>query len=69
MVDSSSLVSVNNSGSISLVVSDSGSVWAVNWKLIVVSSESMPVGIRIREESSLKHLVVGWFNSRNQVAR
>merc|ERR1719218_469122 len=59
MVDGGSLVSVVGVV-VSLIVGNSSSVWAVNWHLVVVGSESVSVGIWVGEESSLEHLVVGW---------
>ena len=54
----STIVSVNNSSTVSNVRSDSCSVRAVNWNLLVVLSESMSVSIWVREKSSLEHLIV-----------
>ena len=45
------------------------SVRTVDRDLVVVSSESVSVGIRVREESSLKHLIGGWLNSWDNVSR
>ena len=61
------MVSVNSSSTISEVSMNSSSVWAVNWDLLVVLSESISVGIWIREKSSLEHLIIGWLNSWNEV--
>ena len=58
IVWSASVIAVDNSGTISDVRSNSGSVRAVDWNLFVVLSESMSVSIWVREESSLEHLVV-----------
>ena len=57
VVDGSSLVSVDSSSTVSLVVSNSSSIWAVDWNLLIVDTESISVSIWIREKSSLKHLI------------
>lgn len=35
----------------------------VDWDLVVVSTESMSMGVWVREESTLEHLTVGGLNS------
>lgn len=57
VIGSTSLVSIDGGGAISLIVSDSSSVGAVDGDLIKVSTESVSVGIGVREESALEHLV------------
>ena len=69
IVWSTSLVAIDSHEAISLVVVNSSSVRAVDGDLVKVSSKSMPVGVRVREESSLKHLVVRGFNTRHEVSR
>ena len=68
VVDGSSLVSVDSGSTVSLVVSNSSSVWAVDWNLLIVDTESISVSIWIREKSSLEHLISGWLNSWNKMA-
>ena len=58
VVWTSTLVSDDGGGSISEVSMNSSSVWAVNWDLLIVLSESISLSIWVREESSLEHLVV-----------
>jgi len=53
VVGSGSLVSINNHETISDTVGDSSSVGAVDGDLVVVSTESVSVGIRVGEKSSL----------------
>jgi len=67
VVGSVSLVSVNNHESISNSVLDSDSVGAVDGDLVIVSSQSVSVGIRIGEESSLEHLISRGFNTWDHV--
>ena len=67
VVGSSSLVSVHSHGPISLIVVHSSSVWAIDGDLVVVGTKSVSVSIRVREESSLEHSVVGGLDSGNQV--
>jgi hypothetical protein len=50
-------------------VSNSCSVGAVNWDLLVVLAQSISVSIGIREKSTLKHLIGGRLNTGNQVRR
>ena len=57
VIGSTTLVSIDGGGAISLIVSDSSSVGAVDGDLIEVSTESVSVGIGVREESALEHLV------------
>lgn len=67
IVGSASLIAINGSRTVSLVVSKSSFVWAVNGDLIEVGSESMAMSIRVGEKSALKHLVIGGFNSWHHV--
>ena len=64
-----SLVSIHGCRAISLIVGNSSSVWTIDWNLVEVRSESMSVGIWVREDSSLEHLIHWWFNTWNQVSR
>jgi hypothetical protein len=41
-----------------MIVDRSSSVGAVNWDLIVISTESMSLGVMIREDSSLEYLII-----------
>lgn len=68
VVGGTSVVAVDSCGTISNVTSNSSSVRAVNWDLFVVLSESVSVGIWVREESSLEHLISRWLNTWDQVA-
>jgi len=61
-------VAESHGETISLVVSNSGSVWAVNGELLIVGTETVSVSIGVREETTLKHLVQGRLNTWNQVA-
>ena len=63
-----SVVAINSGGTISDVRGNSSSVWTVDWDLLIVLSESISVGVWVREESSLKHLAVGWLDAWNEVA-
>lgn len=56
--------------SVALVVcrSESCSIWAVNWDLVVVGSETMSVGVSVVDKSSLQHFVVRCLNSWNEVS-
>ena len=60
VVGTTTLVSIYGSGTISLIVSDSSSVGAVDGDMIEVSTESVSVSIGVREESALEHLVCRW---------
>lgn len=62
-------VSIDAHGTITLVGVNTGSVGAVNGDLFVVGSESMSVSIRVREKTSLEHLVERGLDSGNQVRR
>ena len=61
------MVSVNSGGTVPVVVSNSSSVRAVDWDLLVVLAESVAVSIRVGEETTLEHLIVGWLDTWNQV--
>lgn len=65
VVNFGSLVTVDVHGTITLVVGDSSSVGAVDGDLVVVGTESVSVGIRIREETTLEHLVQRGFHTGN----
>jgi hypothetical protein len=65
IVESVALVAVNSHVTISLSINNSSSVWTINRKLVVVSSESVSVSINIGEKSSLEHLVHGGLNTRD----
>lgn len=68
VVNSGPSVSINSRLSISRVNILLRSVRVVDGHLIEVSTESMSVSIGIREESSLEHLIIGSFNSWNEVS-
>lgn len=61
------LVAVYVHGAVTLVVGHTSAVGAVDRDLVVVGSKSVSVSIRVREKSSLEHLVVGGLDSRNEV--
>lgn len=65
VVNSRSLVTIDTHGTITLVVGDSSSVGAVNGDLIVVSTESVSVGIGVREKTTLEHLIQRGFHTRD----
>lgn len=62
IVGSTSTIVSNESPRISLIV---GYIvdWAVNWNLLKVRSESVSLGVRIREHSCMKNSVVREFNA------
>ena len=64
----STIIAINSSSTISNIRSNSSSIRAINWNLFVVLSESVSVGVWIREKSALKHLIVGWLDTWHQVA-
>jgi len=68
IVGLTTVIAVDSSSTISDVASDSSSVRAVDWDLFVVLSESVSMGIWVREKSTLEHLIHGWLNTWNQVA-
>ena len=51
-------VTINSALAVSLVVVDLRSVGVVDGHLIVVSTESMSMGVGVREQSSLEHLII-----------
>lgn len=63
------MVSVDAHGAITLTVGNTSSVWAVNGDLIVVSSESVTMSVRVREKSTLEHFVHRRFHTRDEVSR
>ena len=67
IVRSTAAVAVDSSGAISLIGGNSSSVRAVNGDLVVVGTESVSVGIGVREESSLEHFISRGRNARNNV--
>jgi len=68
IIGTTSLISIDGGGAISLIVSYSSSVGAVDGDLIEVSTESVSVGIGVREESPLEHLVCRWLNTWDGVS-
>lgn len=67
VVGVATLVSIDDHEAISLSIGDFGSIWAVDGDLVVVATESVSVGIGVREESSLEHLVLGRLNTGDQM--
>jgi hypothetical protein len=63
VVGSTTLVSINSGGAISLIVGNSSSVRAVDGDLVVVGTQSVSVGVGVREDSALEHLVIGELNT------
>ena len=62
------LATVDDHGAItSVVVTQRGSVGAVDWNLIVVGAESVSVCVGVIQKSSLEHSVVAGLDSRHQV--
>ena len=51
------MVAVDSGGTISLIVSNSSPVRAIDRDLVVVSTESVSVGVGVREKPSLEHLI------------
>ena len=68
VVRSASLVAIDGGGTISLIVSNSSSVGAIDGDLFVVGTESVSVSIGVREESALKHLVSRGLNTGDNVS-
>ena len=69
VVNSAALVSIDSHGAISLVVGNSSSVRAVDGDLVVVGTESMSMGIGVREESALEHLISRGLNTWDNMGR
>ena len=61
-------VFVDSHRSVSNTVVNFSSVGAVDWNLLIVSSQSVSVSIRIGEESALEHLIEGRLDSWDQLA-
>ena len=59
IIGGASLVSIDVSWAISLVIRDPSPIRAVDRDLVEVGSKPMAVGVWVGEKSSLKHLVVG----------
>lgn len=57
IVGATSLVAVDGSGAISLIVGNSSSVGAVDGNLVIISSKSVSVSVGVREKSALEHLI------------
>lgn len=62
-------VTVDNGGTISDVMSSASTVRAVDRNLLVVLAKSVTMSVRIREETTLEHLVVGGLNAGHKMAR
>jgi len=63
VVNGAALISINSARAISLVVGNSSSVRAVDGDLVIVGTESVSVGVGVREDSALKHLISGELNT------
>ena len=60
-------VIIRHEGCIPLIMGYSSPVGAVDRNVVKVWSQSVSVSIRVREESSLKHLIIRWLNSRYEI--
>lgn len=69
VVGGRTLVAVDYHGTITLTVTNSRSVRAVDGDLLVVDTQTVTVGIRVREETTLEHTIHGGFNTGNHVGR
>jgi len=67
IVRANSSISCHIHWPISLIIWNSCSVWTVNRNVVMVSSKSMPVGIRIRKKSALEHFIVRKLNAWNSI--
>lgn len=54
---------------VTLVVLDRHAIRAVDRQLLVVGSEAVTMGIGVREQTTLEHLVRGWFDTGDKVRR
>ena len=61
------MVVIDRHGAIPLIVLGAGTVGTVNRDLVVVGSQAVAVGVIVREETTLKHLIWRWFNTRHKV--
>jgi hypothetical protein len=50
-------VAIDSGGTITLVVGNTSAVGAVDRNLVVVGAKSVAVGVRVREKTTLEHLV------------
>ena len=64
-----SLISINTHLSISLIVSQSSHIRAVDRNLVEIRTKSMSVGVHIRKKPSLKHFVIRRLYSRHHIGR
>ncbi len=69
IVDLRSEVAIHIHWPITLVVISTSTVRAVNRDLSVISPETMAMGVRVREQASLEHLVLGGLNAWDGVGR
>jgi len=69
IVRCTSLVAIDGGGAISLIVSNSSSIRAVDRNLFIVGTESVSVGVRVGEESSLEHLISRRLNAWDNMGR
>ncbi len=67
VVDIGTLVAVVILGTVSLIGVDSDSVGAVDGELIKIGSQTVSVGVIVRKQSSLQHLVIRRLDARNHV--
>jgi hypothetical protein len=69
VVDSATLISIDCHGAISLVVCNSSSVRAVNGDLVIVRAQSVSMGVWIRKDSALEHLIIRELNAWDDMGR
>lgn len=69
VVRTTALITIYSHWLISLTIRYSGSVWTVDRDLSVVSTQSMSMSIRIREQSTLEHPIITRFNTWHQMSR
>lgn len=68
VIRSASLVTINPHGSVSLPIRHFSSVGAVDGYLFIIGSQSVPMSVRVGEESCLEHFIKGRLYARDQVA-
>jgi len=56
-------------GSITQVVGTPNLIGTVNWDLSIIGTQTVSVGIGVRKQTGLQHLVGAWFDSWNHVGR
>lgn len=69
IVRSTATVAVHSHWSISKVRVQLASQRGIDWNLGIVGTETMSMGVIVREQSTLQHLIGRWFNTRNEIGR